>query len=165
MPYETFQAADGWINVAVANDGLWRRFCAATGRSDLVDDPRFAMAPARVQNRAILVPILQAMIAAQPRGHWVDRLEAAGVPCGAIKTVGEVCASPALAARGMLRELAHETAGALRMFDTPIRLGATPGGTDRPPPVLGQHTSEVLTTLAGLTPAEVQALIAAGAAR
>src|SRR5579871_2631946 len=66
VPYETFEAADGWINVGVANDGLWRRFCKATGRGDLVDDPRFAAAPARVQNRAILTPILEAMIRTQP---------------------------------------------------------------------------------------------------
>lgn len=165
VPYETFEAADGWINIAVANDPLWRRFCKACERSDLVDDPRFAAAPSRVENRAVLMPILQAMIASRPRRDWVARLEAAGVPCGEIKTVGEVCTNPAMIERGMLTELDHATAGTVRGFDTPIRLGETPGGAERAPPLLGQHTIEVLTSLGGLTHAEIEVLAARGAVR
>jgi crotonobetainyl-CoA:carnitine CoA-transferase CaiB-like acyl-CoA transferase len=165
VPYETFRAADGWLNIAVANDALWRRFCEACDRGDLVDDPKFARAADRVANRTILVPIVETMIAAKPRGYWTDRLSKAGVPCGAIKTVGEVCTDPALLARGKIKELAHPTAGAVRVVDTPISFSSTHGGADAPPPLLGQHTRDVLRDLAGLSTVEIDTLVAQGAAR
>lgn len=165
VPYETFRAADGWINIAVANDALWRRFCEACDRKDLFDDPRFAKAADRVANRTILVPIVETMIAAQPRAYWTERLSNAGVPCGAIKTVGEVCTDPGLLARGKIKELAHPTAGPVRVIDTPISFSSTQGGAETPPPLLGQHTRDVLRDLAGLSPDAIEALIAQGVAR
>jgi crotonobetainyl-CoA:carnitine CoA-transferase CaiB-like acyl-CoA transferase len=165
VPYETFQTTDGWINIAVANDSLWRRFCDGCVRADLKDDLRFATAPARVQNRVILIPILQEMIATQSRLYWVKRLDDAGVPCGAIKTVGEVCTDPALLARGILKDLPHPTAGQVRVFDTPIRLSATPGGAEAAPPLLGQHTFEVLTELAAVTPLAIEVMTTKGTLR
>jgi formyl-CoA transferase len=165
VPYETFPAADGWINLAVANDALWRRFCAAVGRDGWCDDPRFATAAARVENRTVLVPLIGDLIARKPRSHWVERLEAAGIPCGGIRTVGEVCDDPDLAARGLIAELMHPAAGPLRVIDTPIRLSATPGAAVRPPPLLGEHSREILAGIVGLEPAEVDALERIGAIR
>lgn len=165
VPYETFQAADGWINLAVANDTLWRKFCAACGWTEFVDDPRFATAPQRVRNRDTLVPVVAALIAQQPRAYWVEVLNEAGVPCGQIKTVAEVCTDPAMIARGAIRDLPHPTIGTVRTIDTPIRFSAETAGPKRAAPLLGEHTREILETLAQLTPSSIDALAAAGAIR
>jgi len=165
VPYETFRAADGYINIAVANDQLWEKFCTATGRQDLYRDERFATAPRRVENRAQLVPEVEKMVAARPRQAWVELLEAAGVPCGGIRTVGEVCDNPALIARGMLKDLQHPTAGAVRVFDTAIRLSDTPGGPVAPPPRLGEHTAEILGGVAGLDRGLIEDLVRRGVVR
>ncbi len=165
VPYETFQAADGWINVAVANDSLWRRFCEACDRSDLVDDERFAGAPDRVSNRADLTPIIADMIVKEPRDHWVRVLDAAGVPCGQIKTVGEVCTDSARLARGGVKHLPHPTLGTVATIDTPVVLHGTPAGPTRAAPLLGEHTCEVLRDLVGFTMDDIEALIRSGAIR
>ena len=162
VPYETFRAADGWLNIAVANDALWQRFCDAAGLEALRDDPRFAAAPARVENRALLIPLVEAAVARRTRDEWVETLGRAGVPCGEIRTVGEVCTNPALIARGRIKDLPHRTVGQVRTIDTPMDLKDTPGGAELPPPVLGEHTMTILTGLAGLSAAEVERLAAAG---
>jgi formyl-CoA transferase len=165
VPYETFQASDGWINIAVANDSLWRRFCSACERPDLIDDSRFAKAPGRVTNRAELIPLVTEMISQKPRDHWVCVLDAAGVPCGQIKTVGEVCTDPARLARGGVKDLPHPTIGTVPTIDTPIVLHGTPAGPMRAAPLLGEHTEEVLRGLVGLELEELQSLVQAGAIR
>jgi formyl-CoA transferase len=98
----------------VANDKFWGLFCEAANRIDLRDDPRFARAPSRVENRAALNGILEPLFRARPSGDWIARLSAAGVPCGRIRTVGEVCTAPSLVERGMVLEAAHPTAGPTR---------------------------------------------------
>lgn len=165
VPYETFKAADGWLNIAVANDALWQKFCDACGLGELRDDPRFAMAPARVENREALIPLINEMVVRQPRAYWVELLGKAGVPCGEIRTVGEVCTSEALIARGMIKDLPHPRIGQVRTIDTPMQLSETPGGADLAPPLLGQHTMEILTGLAGLTRDDVARLAAEGAVK
>ena len=107
VPYETFEASDGWINIGVANDDLWRRFCAAAGMEGLTDDPRFASAPDRVRNRDALVPLVRAVIKQRSRDDWLKRLDDSGVPCGAIRTVAEACDGEILEARGMIAEMPH----------------------------------------------------------
>ena len=107
VPYETFEATDGWINLGVANDDLWGRFCAAAGMGELGDDRRFATAPDRVRNRDALVPLVKAAIKQRSRNEWLKRLDASGVPCGAIRTVAEVCDGEVLRARGMIAEMPH----------------------------------------------------------
>jgi formyl-CoA transferase len=91
VPYETFEAADGWINLGVANDDLWQRFCEAANRVELKTDTRFARASDRVRNREVLVPLVKAIVKERSRDEWLKRLDKAGVPSGAIRTVGEVC--------------------------------------------------------------------------
>ncbi|MEZ5775223.1 MAG: CoA transferase [Hyphomicrobiaceae bacterium] len=165
VPYETFRAADGWINLGVANDALWVKFCNACGLEAVRDDPRFRRAPDRVENREALLPMINATMASRSRAEWVHVLGAAGVPCGEIRTVGEVCTNEALQARGMIRDLPHSTIGQFRTIDTPMRLDDTPGGAELAPPLLGEHTMEILTELAGLSAAEVERLAEAGVVR
>jgi crotonobetainyl-CoA:carnitine CoA-transferase CaiB-like acyl-CoA transferase len=158
VPYETFEAADGWINLGVANDDLWQRFCAAAGQDALRADPRFAKASDRVRNRDVLVPMLRGIVKQRARDEWLRRLDEAGVPCGAIRTVGEVCEGEALKARAMVAEMRHPSAGVVKGIKNPMRLSATPLDAYAPPPSLGQHTREILTGLLGYTAREVDDL-------
>ena len=158
VPYETFEAADGWINLGVANDDLWQRFCAAAGQEALRADPRFAKASDRVRNRDVLVPMLRGIIKQGARDKWLRRLDEAGVPCGAIRTVGEVCEGEVLKARAMVAEMRHPSAGVVKSIKNPMHLSATPLDAYAPPPSLGQHTREILTGLLGYTPREVDDL-------
>jgi crotonobetainyl-CoA:carnitine CoA-transferase CaiB-like acyl-CoA transferase len=158
VPYETFEAADGWINLGVANDDLWRRFCKAAEAPDLVDDPRFAKASDRVRNREELVPLVRALVKKRTRNDWMARLEKAGVPSGAIRTVGEVCDSGLLEARGMIAEMEHASAGTVKAVKNAMHLSGTPLDTYAAPPRLGEHTREVLTSLLGYGSAEFDEL-------
>jgi crotonobetainyl-CoA:carnitine CoA-transferase CaiB-like acyl-CoA transferase len=158
VPYETFEAADGWINVGVANDALWHSFCEAAERQDLENDPRFAKASDRVRNREVLVPLIKALIKQRTRDEWLKRLDKAGVPSGAIRTVGEVCESDLLKARNMVAEMDHESAGPVKAIKNAMHLSATPLDAYAAPPTLGQHTREVLTGLLGYSASEFDAL-------
>jgi len=158
VPYETFEAADGWINLGVANDDLWQRFCAAAGEEELRADLRFAKASDRVRNREVLVPMLRGIIKQRTRDEWLRRLDQAGVPSGAIRTVGEVCEGEALKARAMVAEMRHPSAGIVKSIKSPMHLSATPLDAYAPPPALGQHTREILTGLLGYTAREVDDL-------
>ena len=144
VPYQTLRARDGWINLGIANDSLWVRYCDAVGRPDLRDDPRFAAAPDRVKHRDVLVPIIVELTASRTVAEWMDLLGRAGVPCGRIRNVAEVCTNPQLATRGKVVDHPHPTAGQVRMIGQPIELSDTPGRIDRAPPLLGEHTDEVL---------------------
>jgi formyl-CoA transferase len=158
VPYETFEAADGWINLGVANDDLWQRFCKAAEASDLVDDPRFAKASDRVRNRKDLVPRVRAIVRQRSRDDWLARLDKAGVPSGAIRTVGEVCESDLLNARGMIAEMEHTGAGVVKAVKNAMHLSDTPLNAYAAPPRLGEHTREVLTGLLGYGSAEFDEL-------
>ncbi len=158
VPYATFEAADGWINLGVANDDLWQRFCTAAEREDLKNHPRFAKAPDRVRNREELVPIVEALIKERTRDEWLQRLDKAGVPSGAIRTVGEVCESDLLRARGMVAEMQHASAGTVKAIKNAVHLSDTPLEAYTAPPTLGQHTREVLTGLLGYSGSEFDAL-------
>ena len=158
VPYETFEAADGWINLGVANDDLWHRFCGAAERADLQSDARFAKASDRVRNREELVPLIKALIKERTRDEWLQRLDKAGVPRGAIRTVGEVCESELLKARGMVAEMDHASAGTVKAVKNAVHLSGTPADSYTAPPTLGQHTRDVLTGLLGYSASEVDAL-------
>ncbi len=162
VPYETFEAADGWINLGVANDDLWRRFCKAAETPHLVDDARFAKAADRVRNRAALVPLVRSLIRQRTRDEWMERLDKAGVPSGAIRTVGEVCDSDLLRARGTIAEMEHATAGMVKAVKNTVRMSGTPLDAYAAPPQLGEHTREVLTKLLGYSVAEVEKLAREG---
>ncbi len=161
-PYEVYQAKDAYLTIGVANNSLWDRFCRAIGREDIVRDPRFETEAARVQNREALTALLDETFSQQPADEWLARLEKAGVPAGRIKTVAEVCESPHLHARGMAVSLQHPKAGAITVMGVPTRLHGTPGAATAAPPLLGQHTDEVLTRLLRMPPARVAKLREAG---
>jgi crotonobetainyl-CoA:carnitine CoA-transferase CaiB-like acyl-CoA transferase len=141
VPYETFSASDGDFVLAVGNDDQWRRFCAV---ADLPEDPRFATNRQRVTNYDAVRPFIAERLRTQPRQHWIDRLNAAGVPCGSVRSLQELFADPQIQARQMVAEIEHATIGALRVLGLPVKLSDTPGAVRTPPPRLGEHTDAVL---------------------
>jgi formyl-CoA transferase len=143
VPYQPFRAADGWIAVAAANDGLYARLCTAIERPNLAADERYATNEARVLNREPLIAELQAVFAGRTTDDWEGRLLAVGVPAGKIRGVGEaLSAGPARILR-----MNHPTAGAVELVGPPFELESAMLGRSTPPPLLGQHTDEVLREL------------------
>ncbi|MBX3623051.1 MAG: CoA transferase [Rhizobacter sp.] len=162
VPYQVFETADGHMILAVGNDGQYAKFCEVAGRPDLAQDPRFIKNADRVRHRSTLVPLLAAILKTRKKHDWLAALEAARVPCGAINDLGEVFADPHVQARGMTVAMEHPLTDTLRLVASPMKLSATPVQYRRPPPLLGEHTDEVLREM-GLGPAELAALRAAGA--
>jgi formyl-CoA transferase len=158
VPYQTFACSDGHIIVATGNDGQYQKFVEAGGRPELALDPRFATNPLRVQNRDVLVPLLADMVATRARDEWIALLEAVGVPCGPINDVGEVFANKQVQARAMAVELPHPSAGKVTLVRNPMKMSATPATSGIAPPLLGQHTDEVLRDVLGKSGDEVAAL-------
>jgi formyl-CoA transferase len=146
-PYSTYPCLDGTLIIAVGNDALFGALCRSLGAPHLASDPRFASAAARVDNRVALDEELVPILGARRRDDWLALLRQHGVPCGAVRDVAEVCASPQLRARGMLTEVEHPRAGRVRQIGPPIALSLTPCSVRRPPPMLGEHTDEILTEL------------------
>jgi crotonobetainyl-CoA:carnitine CoA-transferase CaiB-like acyl-CoA transferase len=146
-PYQVFQTADGWVTIGGGTQKLWRKLCDAIGQGELARDPRFKDNPARVANRPALAALLQAVLRRESTAHWVERLDAAGVPVGPVETYDRVFADPQVKARAMVAELDHPVAGRLRTLGIPVKLSATPGALRRPAPQLGEHTQEVLAEL------------------
>jgi crotonobetainyl-CoA:carnitine CoA-transferase CaiB-like acyl-CoA transferase len=155
VPYQTFEAADGVIAVAAANDGLYRRLCEALGRPELADDLRFRTNPDRVENRAELTRLLTAVFATRTADDWIARIDEAGVPVGKVRGVLEAIGQAERAGRGATVTVAHPTAGALPLVSSPVRPPGAPEPS--PPPLLGEHTREVLAEL-GLAGEEIDAL-------
>ncbi len=151
VPYETFAASDGDFVLAVGNDDQWRRFC---GVADLPEEPRFATNRQRVTGYDELRPFIADRLRVHSRQHWIDRLTAAGVPCGSVRNLQELFADPQIHAREMVAQLEHATIGPLRMLGIPVKLSDTPGAVRTPPPRLGQHTDAVLQEL-GLSAAAI----------
>jgi crotonobetainyl-CoA:carnitine CoA-transferase CaiB-like acyl-CoA transferase len=161
VPYQVFEVADGHMILAVGNDGQFAKYCEVAGRPDLASDPRFVRNADRVRHRAALVPLLAEVMRTRTRADWLASLEAAKVPCGPINDLAEVFADPQVEARGMTVELPHPLAERVRLVASPIKLSATPVQYRRPPPLLGEHTLEVLAE-AGLTAEEVASLKSTG---
>lgn len=158
VPYSAYPSSDGTLLLAVGNDSLFRRLCEAIEEQALGDDPRFATAAARVEHRAALDEILVAVLRRRPRDHWIAHLRKFGVPCGAVRDLSEVASSPQLHARGMLQTMEHPRAGQLRVLGSPLQLSASPPSLRLPPPLLGEHTEELLGGLLGVSPEELAAL-------
>jgi formyl-CoA transferase len=150
VPYQTFTTADGWIAVAVGNDRQFARLCSALGLPELAEDPRFATNPARVQNREQLVTLLEEIFLTRDTSHWYELLLEADIPVGPINTVDKVLSDPQVLARGMVQEVPHPTAGTVKLVGPPYKLSQTPARVRSHPPLLGEHTAEVLEGLLGL---------------
>ena len=162
VPYQTFACADGHIIVATGNDGQYQKFVEAGNRPELGADPRFATNPLRVQNRDVLVPLLAEMVGTRSRAEWISQLEEVGVPCGPINDLADVFDNPQVKAREVAIEMDHPAAGKVKLVRSPMKMSATPAMADLPPPMLGQHTDEVLRELLGRSDADIAALRAKG---
>ena len=164
VPYQVFEVApraDGgkdFIILAVGNDGQYAKFCEVAGRPDLASEPRFVKNADRVRHRAELVPMLETVMKTRAKADWLSALEAAKVPCGAINSLDEVFSDPQVQARGMVTHWQHPLRADLPLVSSPIKLEKTPVRTDRPPPMLGQHTDEVLGELLGVDAARLATL-------
>ena len=158
VPYQPFRAKDGDVILACGNDNLYRKFCEAAGCMELAADARFASNGKRVENRKELTRLLGQIFQKRTKKEWVELLEAAGVPNGPINDIAQVFAEPQVQARGLKIELEHAVAGKLPMVASPMRFSGTPLEPKLAPPVLGQHTDEVLRELLGMSAAQIAAL-------
>jgi formyl-CoA transferase len=151
VPYQSFRARDGFFCLAVGNDGQWQKLCALVNQPALAQDPRFATNPARVQHREVLIPLLQIIFQAQEIDVWLEEIAAAGIPCGPVQTIDQVFSDPQVLARDMVWMMPHPTAGEVSLVGSPLKLSETPVAARLHPPLLGEHTEEVLTGVLGYT--------------
>ncbi len=157
VPYQAFRTAQGHLILAVGNDGQFARFCEVAGRPELARDERFATNAERVRHRGELVPVIESILGGRPAADWIEALEQAGVPCGPINDLAQVFADPQVRHRGMRMEVPHPLAGTAPLVASPIRLSGAPAAPAAPPPLLGEHTQEVLLGL-GLDRVEIASL-------
>jgi crotonobetainyl-CoA:carnitine CoA-transferase CaiB-like acyl-CoA transferase len=157
VPYQVFEVADGHLILAVGNDKQFSRLCQVAGCEELARDARFLRNADRVKHRELLIPLLAGFMKSRKRAQWLEALDAAKVPCGPINDLDDVFADPQVKHRQMTVRFEHPHTDALELVASPIKLSATPVQTVRPPPLLGQHTDEVLSSL-GYTSAELQKL-------
>ncbi|MBI5757367.1 MAG: CoA transferase [Planctomycetales bacterium] len=158
VPYQAFQAADGSLIVAVGNDTQFQRFCDVIGRSDLAADPRFSTNSLRVQHRDELLPVLRSIFQQRPVAEWLVALEQAQVPTGPVNTMDRVFADPQVAARDMVWPMSHPTADEIKLVGSPLKFAAADAPPRRPPPLLGEHTGQILHELLGISEAETEQL-------
>ncbi len=150
VPYETFLTKDGiYIALGVGNDNQWRKFCKLAGIEPLMDDPQYATNPKRVENRKKLVPLLQEVFLRKDSKEWLQLLGGAEIPVGPINTIDRVFADPQVLARQMLVEMEHPKVGKFKLVGSPLKLSETPVQYRIPPPLLGEHTEEVLRNVLG----------------
>ncbi|QEK95002.1 CoA transferase [Achromobacter insolitus] len=157
VPYQVFAASDGHLIVATGNESQYRAYCRAIGVPELGDDPRFATNRMRLANRELLVGLLTEIMRQGKRDDWIAKLEAVGVPCGPINDIAQAQAHPQAQARQLRRDLPHPAGGVAAVTASPLRLSASPVEYRRAPPLLGEHTEEVLREVLGKTQEEIAA--------
>ncbi|MDU8422290.1 CaiB/BaiF CoA transferase family protein [Pseudomonas syringae] len=162
VPYQDFPTADGDLILTVGNDSQFRKFAAVAGQPQWAEDPRFLTNKLRVAHRAELIPLIRQVTVFKATAQWVSELEAAGVPCGPVNDLAQVFADPHVVARGLAIELPHVLAGRVPQVASPIRLSETPVEYTRAPPLLGEHTAQVLQALLGIGEEEITVLREAG---
>lgn len=160
-PYQAFRASDGWVNIGGANQANWERIADALGHPEWRDDPRFADNSARLANRDALVEAINAVVVTRTKAEWIAVFDAAGVPVGPVHTIGEALTHPQTLARDMVVDLVHPQAGPTKALGCPIHFSKTPTRIDRPAPMLGEHSRELLREY-DYTDAEIDGFLAAG---
>jgi crotonobetainyl-CoA:carnitine CoA-transferase CaiB-like acyl-CoA transferase len=159
VPYQVFPTRDGYVVLSIGNDPTFRRFCESFGLGALLADPRFATNAARVEHRQLVTDTLTPVLKANTTAEWVDRLEALKIGCGPINTLREVFADPQARARGVVVHMPHAaTPNGVDVIANPVRLSETPADYRLPPPLLGQHTDEVLSDRLGFDAAQLATL-------
>ena len=158
VPYQVFATADGHVVLSIGNDPTFKRFCENFGLERLVEDDRFRTNAARVQNRQLVTDTLGPTMKSHPTAWWVDKLEALSIGGGPINRLSEVFADPQVQAREAVREVAHGSGATVKLLANPVRLSETPADYRRPPPMLGEHTDEVLGQQLGFDAAKLAAL-------
>ena len=147
VPYQSFQAGDGWFAIAVGNDKQFEALCKVIGRSEWVIDPRFAKNSGRVENRDELIPLLKSIFVTRSASEWLSLLEQAQIPCGPIQNFEQVFSMPTVKEREMLVKMDHPTIGELPLVGSPLKMSDTPVEYRLPPPLMGEHTKEILKEL------------------
>lgn len=158
VPYQVFPTKDRPIAIAAANQKLWESFCRVVGREEWLQDPRFESNPKRVENRDVLLPLVAEAMAEKSCDEWMELLLEAAIPCGPVNNMQSLFADPQVRHRGMIAEVPHPTIGTLRLTGVPIKYGSTPGEVRLPPPLLGQHTDEILSSVLGYPPERIASL-------
>jgi len=157
QPQDVFATSDGYVVLVVGNDAQFVKLCEVIGRPELADDERYRTNAARVRNQESLLPLMAGVLRTRGMHEWSERLNEAGVPCGPINTIPDVFKDPQVIERGMLVDIPHPAAGTVPQVASPMRFTGAPLSYDRPPPMLGQHSEEILREL-GLEAAEIEAL-------
>jgi formyl-CoA transferase len=163
VPYQVFPTKDRPIAIAVANQKLWVSFCNVVGKQEWLEDSRFESNPQRVANREVLLPLVAEVMAGRGCDEWMEILVEAAIPCGPVNDMRSLFADPQVRHREMIAEVPHPTIGSLRLTGVPIKYSETPGRVQSAPPLLGEHTDEILTGLLGYPAERVEALRREGA--
>jgi crotonobetainyl-CoA:carnitine CoA-transferase CaiB-like acyl-CoA transferase len=159
--YQAFQATDDWVVVAAFTERMWQGVCRAIERTEWADDPRFATKEKRSANRETLIPMLAARFAARSVSEWIERLGAEGVPCSSVNSIDKVVIDEQVRAREMIVEVEHAIAGKISMAGLPVKLSSNPGAVRRPPPLLGEHSAQILLEI-GIGAEDIEALFRQG---
>ena len=162
IPYQVFKTRDHPIAIAVANQKLWVNFCKLAGKSEWLTDPRFETNPKRVENRDVLLPLVNDLFSQKTCDEWMELLVGAAIPCGPVNNMQRLFTDPQVKHRGMIAEVPHPTIGTLRLAGIPIKYSETPGAIRRHPPLLGEHTNAVLAEALGISGDRVESLKARG---
>ncbi len=163
VPYKTFATRDGYVTLAIGNDGQWRRFCAAVGHPELATHASYRQNQDRIARRAEVEQLVSGWLRENDTDEWVALMEEAEVPCGPVYTIDRILADPQVSALELVKTAMHPTSGPLRFVGAPFHLSADETEPYRPPPLLGEHTREILKEVLGLTDADVAELAGKGA--